>query len=1298
MYEILNMEIKSHLNTKPSALMMALNNFLVSSLSMFNIRLNVEGCLKKYLKFLNDMLLIRQKNEYYEREALIYLVRLFVSRLIHNDNTNVLTLFKKIISINLKSNYVLEVYSSFVCMLRSDSNKRWFFLILKDEIIEKFPGLVDDLQRLNVDRHYSFENYFIVGPSLSHFFEIEIKHLCYKSILNLINVNPFNTQKVAIVFSALEQLVFFPETFLIDGLNACSNICSQIINLMSRGIFDKDPEGIRPYGQALVVLDSLISLFPVIQTNVRTKLFKLLEIIFRIIDSQDLSNILNDALNLFMNFAYTILDYCQTIDSEYHNFSESELNNFDDGISDLDSMNSVLKRLGSTKIQLLIWLINFFKGYLFKYYHTIASSSPLYFSHLNFLFMKTLNYCDIDIINYLKVNNFFKNFLIICCQGLNSERFESNETFNFLYLLINFYSYCPMKQRKEILPLLLSYLNKYQNYPLYDILKDYLFRYAISEFPSFHRLPVLDPFEIDINNINMKENMKMSASSSSKRSISVNINGDQTTNDFHDFSFFNLAKGKLHTFQDIKPIKHKTRGKNKIHENLQKIVQRNWIGMTRGFVFSVLINESRAIRIQIRTPFDSYEYTTGLMPPLPIQSRGILSASAFFPFARFGQKKSVVHSNNPEEDKKEVIYGLMNEISKVYTNQHQNIEFNSRITGFIDPTLNMSDDETHSNMTTSSLSRSNSFVQQAQQSDFLLSESLSHAFDSMSNLPNSLPNTFHRKKPLQDLKNYSSFVGSLPITPLVEQEDNPTSSIPVFFDSDNDVNNINVSAANNGTGTGMMGNDGIKDDDITDEDEWIQIDYENSPQSSAEFVHKKKSPKDTQALNRSELLNTGLGPGVVINNKNIDNGDDDDDEENELLKTYEPMFYESDVDIEEDNNLFIPNNNMRQSSKKHVETVIVDAFGTNTTKKENESIDKTQNSINSNAKVKIQAVYLPVHATLRNAGPEIQANPVIQAVTLGIRELTNIEREFPEDLFFSHIDPAVLIYLFQENDFRSIPSDDRVKRAIKVLDSIPAIETHKVGLLHITKDFMDESDFYRCTTPSSGLLEFTQLLGKYIPITECLDMYTGGLSKNGNDGDYILMFFNKFVQIVYHTPFLIPNFPEDPEFVRKKRHVGNDFVVVFYIDANVEEIPKETPIVSQFAWLEIYVQPIREYNEQSLSSLNNTRIYRAWTRLSSKVPKELEIPLNSLMLNESRVLSHHAIGAYIRDTALQANRLCVIHGVPSESMKHCYLSKWYSRKEHVLSMCKRFENNLPIDKDLDLSEEDEKLLRLMRVL
>ncbi|KAH3678229.1 hypothetical protein WICPIJ_008894 [Wickerhamomyces pijperi] len=187
-----------------------------------------------------------------------------------------------------------------------------------------------------------------------------------------------------------------------------------------------------------------------------------------------------------------------------------------------------------------------------------------------------------------------------------------------------------------------------------------------------------------------------------------------------------------------------------------------------------------------------------------------------------------------------------------------------------------------------------------------------------------------------------------------------------------------------------------------------------------------------------------------------------------------------------------------------------------------------------------------------------------------------------------------------------IPPIPQLTRSLTTLDHIPTIQTHKIGLLYIGPTQNHESDILRNTTASIDSEEYSEFLdglgGKIkLKKSKGKTQYTAGLdTTNDADGEHALVWKDKVMQLVWHVTSMMPNSKTISETASevqkaeaevengmlKKRHVGNDYVNVFFdesgidLDQSNEDNENDDDsafdfnvIKSQFNFINVVIQP-----------------------------------------------------------------------------------------------------------------------------
>lgn len=180
-----------------------------------------------------------------------------------------------------------------------------------------------------------------------------------------------------------------------------------------------------------------------------------------------------------------------------------------------------------------------------------------------------------------------------------------------------------------------------------------------------------------------------------------------------------------------------------------------------------------------------------------------------------------------------------------------------------------------------------------------------------------------------------------------------------------------------------------------------------------------------------------------------------------------------------------------------------------------------------------------------------------------------------------------------------------IDRAVKVLDQMPPYDTHKIGVVFVgagqvrTKNRLiiaiafflhaltlllppaqvsNEVAILSNEYGSNRYAAFLTGLGKLIHLKDCDpdQIFLGGLDQYGDDGEFTYCWHDDIMQgewggkshlwlfysfhrliiavcaAIFHIATLMPNRESDKGCCNKKRHIGNDFVMVVYNDSGEE--------------------------------------------------------------------------------------------------------------------------------------------------
>lgn len=233
----------------------------------------------------------------------------------------------------------------------------------------------------------------------------------------------------------------------------------------------------------------------------------------------------------------------------------------------------------------------------------------------------------------------------------------------------------------------------------------------------------------------------------------------------------------------------------------------------------------------------------------------------------------------------------------------------------------------------------------------------------------------------------------------------------------------------------------------------------------------------------------------------------------------------------------------------------------------------------------------------------------------------------------------------------ALPEDDATHRSIGILDRIPVVDFHKVGVLYVGRGQRTEVEILSNTHGSPDYVRFLNALGSIERLRGRTDN-TGGLDREMDiDGRYAYFWRDDVTQMIFHAATMMPtDLTRDPRCSNKKRHIGNDFVTVVYNDSGHDYAFDTLP--GQFNFINIVVTP-----HSPASSDPHSTFFRVEMQRRPDMPDIGPI-------SDPKLVSAHSLPAFVRQTALHANIFAQVFqsGV---SGRHEYLSHWRERLRQI---------------------------------
>eukprot|EP01111_Echinosteliopsis_oligospora_P001485 TRINITY_DN12239_c0_g1_i1.p1 TRINITY_DN12239_c0_g1~~TRINITY_DN12239_c0_g1_i1.p1 ORF type:complete len:423 (-),score=78.42 TRINITY_DN12239_c0_g1_i1:184-1311(-) len=183
--------------------------------------------------------------------------------------------------------------------------------------------------------------------------------------------------------------------------------------------------------------------------------------------------------------------------------------------------------------------------------------------------------------------------------------------------------------------------------------------------------------------------------------------------------------------------------------------------------------------------------------------------------------------------------------------------------------------------------------------------------------------------------------------------------------------------------------------------------------------------------------------------------------------------------------------------------------------------------------------------------------------------------------------------------------DDRLPAAILNLEEKQTIRGFKFGVLYAAENQTKEDEMFANQHASPEFEEFLDFLGDRVPLYGWSHFRAGLDVKTGTTGSHSIYQRWNDNEIMYHVSCMLPFNHKDKQQLERKRHIGNDIVVIVFIDADTPYRP--TTISSRQVHVVLVVKAV------TLDSDPGQRYYRLAVVSKDGVPDfGPALPVNGL--------------------------------------------------------------------------------------
>lgn len=248
----------------------------------------------------------------------------------------------------------------------------------------------------------------------------------------------------------------------------------------------------------------------------------------------------------------------------------------------------------------------------------------------------------------------------------------------------------------------------------------------------------------------------------------------------------------------------------------------------------------------------------------------------------------------------------------------------------------------------------------------------------------------------------------------------------------------------------------------------------------------------------------------------------------------------------------------------------------------------------------------------------------------------------------------------------AIPNDPATIRAIGAFDRTPVVDFHKVGVLYVGPGQREELEILGNSVGSVHYKRFLEGMGRLVRLKDNRKIYAGGLDISSDiDGEYAYVWNDKVTQLIFHTTTMMPApaNPHDVSFASKKRHIGNDFVNIFFDES---ELPFEFGLVkSQFNFINISITPISCTFSRSASFIDQINGLSEGKAGESKMFYKVRalckpgVPAIFAACH-LKIVSEESLAVFVRNLAIISSKFATVW-----NSQGGYISHWQYRLEQI---------------------------------
>ncbi|MCJ1293850.1 Tuberous sclerosis 2-like protein [Xylographa carneopallida] len=255
-----------------------------------------------------------------------------------------------------------------------------------------------------------------------------------------------------------------------------------------------------------------------------------------------------------------------------------------------------------------------------------------------------------------------------------------------------------------------------------------------------------------------------------------------------------------------------------------------------------------------------------------------------------------------------------------------------------------------------------------------------------------------------------------------------------------------------------------------------------------------------------------------------------------------------------------------------------------------------------------------------------------------------------------------------------LPDDEATRRAIATFDRNDTVDGYKVGVIYVGGHQTEEAEILANVEHSNAFEELLAGLGTKVELKGAI-FNTQGLDKEDDtDGTHSYAWRDRITEIVFHVPSMMPtNKKSDPTCVRKKSHIGNDFVNIIFNDSGFPF--KFDTFPSQFNYVNIIITPEFPLGRQNPGvdgpSVKDLPVQPKQVYFTIQTQSHPSFP-NLSPAASYKLLPLKYVASLVRQIALNAS---VFSNVWANREGGEHVSSWRNRLREIKKLRARFANS-----------------------